>query len=120
MLDDADPMVISGLQITPSVENQLPVNAPVRAIFKIYNLSGSPGERKFVANIRLVGEKGETQVYSAVPLDQTVFQTGKAEVIVGLNLPFEKAPAGKYKLVIETSEVSSKQSVTVETDVQFL
>jgi VWFA-related protein len=120
MLDDADPMVISGLQITPSVENRLPVKAPVRAIFKVYNLSGSPEQRKFVANIHLMGEKGETQAYPSVPLDQTVFQTGKTEAIIGLNLPFEQAPAGKYKLVIETSEVNSKQSVTVETDLQFL
>ena len=56
----------------------------------------------------------------ALPLDNNIFPTGKNEVVVGLNLPFEKLTPGKYKLVIEAAETSSNQSVTVQTDLQFL
>ncbi len=120
LLDESDPLIFNGLQIAPSVENQLPLNTPVRAFFKIYNLSGTPEQRKFVAKVQLLGEKGETQNLPPIPLDRNVFPTGKSEATIGLILPFDKVTPGKYKLVIETSEATSNQSVTVQTDLQFL
>ena len=120
LLDDADPMVFNGVQITPSAGNQLPSNSPLRVFYKVYNLPGAAGQRKFVAKIQLVNDKGEAQNLPPIPLDQNVFATGKSEIVVGLILPLEKTIPGKYKLVIETAETTSNQAVTVQTDVQFL
>jgi len=120
LLDDADPMVFNGVQITPSAGNQLPANSPLRVFYKVYNLPGAAGQRKFVAKVQLVNDKGETQNMPPIPLDQNIFATGKSEIVVGLILPLEKPTPGKYKLVIETAETTSNQTVTVQTDIQFL
>jgi hypothetical protein len=119
LLEENDPLTFNGLQITPSADNQLPINSPLQVFFKLYNLSGNPEQRKFVAKVQLLGEKGETQALPSTPLNQNVFPTGKTEAMVGIPLLFDKATPGKYRLVIVTSETTSNQSVTVQTDLQF-
>jgi hypothetical protein len=119
LLDESDPLIYSGLHIVPSVENQLPINAPVRIFFKVYNLSNDPGQRNLVVQAQLLGEKGERHALPPIPLAGHLFPTGKGEASIALNLPFEKVPPGKYKLMIETSEPTSHQSVTLQTDLQF-
>jgi VWFA-related protein len=119
LLEESDPLIFAGLQVSQSSDNQVPVNSPVQVFFKLYNLSGGPDQWKLVANVRLVNEKGEAQALPPFPLDQNLFSTGKSEIIVGLNLPFDKAAAGRYKLVIDTREAASNRSVTLETDLTF-
>jgi hypothetical protein len=94
-------------------------NVPVLAFYKMYNLSGNPGEWKLVAKVRLVRELGEAQVFPPFPLDQSISLTSKTEVSIGIRLPFDRVAPGKYKLVIETFETTSNQSVTVQIDLRF-
>jgi hypothetical protein len=42
LLDADDPMMFRGVQITPSVEHRLRVNAGIPVLFQIYNLTGNP------------------------------------------------------------------------------
>jgi hypothetical protein len=119
LLNDSDPLVFGGFQVLPSVDNTWPVNVPVLAFYKVYNLSGNPDQRKLVAKVRLLGETGETQEFPPFPLDQSVSVASKTEVSIGVKLPFDRVAPGKYKMVIETLEATSNQSVTVQTDLQF-
>jgi hypothetical protein len=105
--------------VVPSVENQLPVSTPGLVFFRIYNLSADPQQRKIVATVRLLGEKGEQLDFPPIPLDQYIVPAGRTEVIVAMNLPFEKVAPGKYKLVIEATDTASNQSVMVQTDLEL-
>ena len=119
LLEENDPLNFAGLQVSQSSDNQVPANRPVQVFYKLYNLSGAPDQRKLIAHVRLVSENGEALTLPPFPLDQNFFSTGKSEVIVGLNLPFEKVAAGRYKLVINTGEAALDRFVTLETEVVF-
>jgi hypothetical protein len=41
------------------------------------------------------------------------------ECVVGLRLPFQNVPPGKYRLAIETTETGSAQTATIQTDLEF-
>lgn len=119
LLEENDPLTFAGLQVSQSSDNQVPSNTPVQVFFKLYNLGGNPDQTKLVANVRLVDEKGEVRELPQFSLNQSCFPTGRAEVIVGLNLPFDKVVPGKYKLRIDAFESASGRSVALETDLQF-
>jgi hypothetical protein len=53
LLEENDPLIINGVQIAPSVENQFSVNSPWPVFFKLYNLNGIAEKWKFVAKARL-------------------------------------------------------------------
>ncbi len=119
-LEENDPLTFNGLQVSPSAETQFPLAAPLQVFFKLYNLSGTPEQRKLLATVRLLDESGrEIQSLPPTPLDQNVFITGKSEAMVGFPLLLDKARAGKCRLLVETSESTSKQSVTIQSDLQF-
>jgi len=119
LLEENDPLIFNGVQIVSSVENQFPVNVPVPVFFKLYNLTGNPDQRKLVAKVELLGEQGESQALPPMPLDQNLFLTGKTDAIIAINLNFEKVTPGKYRLLVETVDALSSQSVRLETDLRF-
>ena len=120
LLDDSEPLIFSGVQISPSIENRATLNSALPVFFKLYNVrSGNPPN--LVAKAKLLGEKGEEfSVPDAISLDaDTMSRTGD-EAVVGLNLPFKGVTPGKYKLVIETSDTGSSQTVKAQTDIEFV
>jgi len=54
-----------------------------------------------------------------MPLDQNLFLTGKTDAIIAINLTFGKVTPGKYRLLVETADTISSQSVRLETDLRF-
>lgn len=119
LLDERDPLIFGGLRVLPSVDNTSTANAPVLAFYKVYNLDGKPDQWKFVAKVQLVNEQGEAQVFPPIPLDQSVTVTSRTGISVGIKLPFGNVAPGKYRLLIETLETTSNQSVSVQTDLNF-
>ena len=119
LLDDSDPILYRGFQILPSIENEVPVNTPVGTVFKMYNLTADAQQRQLVAQVRLKGENGETREIGSIPIDENLFATGRTEGFIGLRLPFENIPAGKYRLAIAATEGVSKRTVMLETDLVF-
>jgi len=43
----------------------------------------------------------------------------QTEAVIGLRLPLQPVPAGKYRLVIEMTEAGSAQAATLQTDLEF-
>ena len=43
LLDESDPLIYSGMQIEPRVENRLPVSSAIPVLFRVYNLPGCAG-----------------------------------------------------------------------------
>jgi len=119
LLEENDPLIFNGVQIVSSVENQFSVDVPVPIFFKLYNLTGNPDQRKLVARVQLLGERGESQILPPMPLDQNLFLTGKTDAIIAINLTFGKVTPGKYRLLVETADTISSQSVRLETDLRF-
>jgi len=120
LLDGSEPLLFSGLQILPSVENKLLAGAPVPVFFKIYRTAGPAGGGKLIGRAILRSEKGEQKLMDAIPLDQNISRTSSTEYTVGLRLPFEGAKPGKYTLTIETTDGSSPEPLVVTTDLELI
>jgi hypothetical protein len=120
LLDDSDPFVYAGMQVSPSVDNRLPVNSPLSVFFKVYNLAGSPEDWKLVARARLVSEAGEEMMLPPIPLDRSISQTGDSEATVGIDLPFRNMEPGKYRLLVEISGAPFPQSATAQRDLELV
>ena len=119
LLEENDPLIFRGFRVIPSVENVLPANKPVGLIFKAYNLSEDVGQRKLVAQIQLTDQKGESQTFPPLPLDEHLYATGRTEGVIGINLPIGNVIPGKYRLVITTTEGVSNRSFSLQTDLQL-
>ncbi len=119
LLDDSDPFVYSGMQISPSIENKLPVNLPMTVLLKIYNLPTGSGTWKLEARAKLLGANGEELMLAPFPLEGRISQAGNSEATVGVELHFRDVAPGKYKLLIEVSETGTSLSTTAQTDVEF-
>jgi hypothetical protein len=119
LLDEQDPLTYKGLQIVPSVEQQIRVNAPISALYSLYNLTSSNEPRKLVAQARLLDESGTAIPLASVQLDKLAVDSGKTETRIAMNLPLKNVAPGKYKLEIVTSEGVSNRSVTLQADFQI-
>ncbi len=119
MLDENNPLLYAGFQIEPSVENKLPANATLPVVFRLYNLSGAPDQWNLTAKIRIIDEKGKEYSLDPIPLKNKMTTAGNAEAAVALNLSFRDVPPGKYRLIVETNEVASSETVTLETDLEL-
>jgi VWFA-related protein len=119
LLDHSDPLLYRGVQIQPSVENRLPINSAISVLFRAYNLPGRPEEWDLVASPRLLGEKGDPLVLTPIHLKDVMSPSGPAQAVIGLRLPFQNIPPGKYRLMIEVKENVSAQTATLQTDLEF-
>jgi VWFA-related protein len=119
MLDQSDPLIYSGMQIEPGVENRISVNSAVRVLFRLYNLPGRSDAWDLVARARLLDEKGGAAALAPISLKNAVSPAGTGEAVVGLSLLFKGVPAGRYRLVIDLSEGASSQTAGLQTDLEF-
>lgn len=119
LLNESDPLIYSGLQIEPRVENRLPVNSSVPVLFSIYNLPGRSDQWELVAKAKLLDEKGEGLALNPIFLKKLMFPTSNSGVVVGINLEFKGVSPGKYRLFIEITELASSQSAMLQTDLEF-
>jgi VWFA-related protein len=120
MLDDSDPLVHNGMQITPSVRHRLPAGAAIYVLFKIYNINGVSNQWKLQVKAKLVGEKGEEFIQPSIDLSETkLVATGSSEATAGLDLAFPGAKPGKYILFIETSEAGFGEVAASQTDIEL-
>jgi len=119
LLDQSDPLLFSQMQIEPSIANRLPVNNPVAVLFRISNLSGPLDQLNLLAKTKLLDEKGERFALAPIPLKEILSPAGPTEVVVGMRLPFQSVPAGKYRLAMEITEAGTGQSATIQTDLEL-
>jgi hypothetical protein len=119
LLDQSDPLLFSKMQIEPSVANKLPVGSAAAVMFRMYNLADTPDQWEGVAKPRLLDEKGREISLPPIQLKETMEQAGPTDAVVALRLPFQNAPAGKYRLQIEIALAGSAQSATLQTDLEF-
>jgi VWFA-related protein len=119
MLDQSDPLIYSGMQTEPRVENSLPVSSTIPVLFRLYNLPDSPDQWDLAAKAKLLDEKGGELALQPIPLKAVISPAGKGEAVVALNLPFQSAAPGKYRLVIEITQAGSAEAATLQTDLEL-
>jgi hypothetical protein len=119
MLEQTDPLLYSGMQIEPRVENKLPINSAVPVIFRMYNLPGQPEQWDYAATAKLLDEKGKEFTLPPIALKKVMSPAVKAEAVVALRLPFQDVPPGKYQLVIQATDAASANTATLRTDLEF-
>jgi hypothetical protein len=120
LLDDRDPLVYAGLQVSPSIDNKLPVDSPLPVVFKLYSPAGGLDHWKMAAKARLLRDTGEELSIAPVTLEGDQPQSDRTEATVGFNLTFRGMTPGKYKLVIDLTDAASSQTAKVQTDVEFV
>ncbi len=116
LLDETDPLIYKGMQVSVPVENQVNRQYPMAVFYKVYNLKSNEQDRKLSAKVKLMDEKGQSSDFAAASLDELAYPTGPGEVAIGINLPLKDLAAGKYKLAVETADTSTNQSVALETE----
>ncbi|MDM7995863.1 MAG: VWA domain-containing protein [Acidobacteriota bacterium] len=119
LLDQSDPLLLSQMQIEPSIANRLPAKNPVAVLFRIYNLAGPLNQLNLLAKTRLFDATGERFALAPIQLKEIVSPAGPSEVVVGMRLPLQSVPAGKYRLAMEISETGTGQSATIQTDLEL-
>jgi hypothetical protein len=67
-----------------------------------------------------VSEKGEEISQPGIDLGNSIVVVGKSEVVVGLPLSFPSAKAGKYRLLVETTNAGSAEAATAQTDIELV
>jgi VWFA-related protein len=120
LLDESDPLLCPGIQIEPSVENRLKAGSAVPLMFRLYNLYGPSDHWNVTAKAKLVDEKGKEYASGLIPVKQAMVPFGKSEAVVAMSLSFQNVPPGKYRLILETSEMSSAQYASLQTDLEFV
>jgi hypothetical protein len=83
-------------RISPSINNQLPVHAPLMAMFRLYNIATSSRNWGFVAKARLLSEKGEEILCPPLTLDEGSSKTGDSEAAIVVHFSFPNVTPGKY------------------------
>ncbi len=120
LLDQSNPLLFLKTQIEPSVENRLPSNSAILALFRIYSVLRGTDQLELAAAAALLNAKGEKIAILPIPLKETMFSVSPSEAVVGLRLPFRNVPPGKYRLMIEIAEKGSGQSATLQTDIEYV
>jgi hypothetical protein len=120
MLDQDDPLVYSGLQISPRIENKLGVNATAVVFFKLYNLPGNLNSLDLIATPRILDEKGSQLVLDPIPLKKYMVPAGNRITTVAFNLPLVNASAGRHRLVLEIADSSGVKLADAATDLEVV
>ncbi|MBN1568847.1 MAG: VWA domain-containing protein [Acidobacteria bacterium] len=110
LLDQSNPLLYSKMQIEPSVENKFPVGSVVSALFRVYNWPSRPAQWDPVAKVKLFDGTTEKFALTPIHMKELMSPVSQTEAVVGLRLPFQPVPAGKYRLVIETTEAGTLQT----------
>jgi hypothetical protein len=120
LLEDNDPLIYNGMQVSPSINQRFPVSAPIPVLFRICNNNSSSNLWKLEATARLETDEGEEIAQTDIDFNQMKLSVlSESEAAVGLNLSFPDADPGKYKLIIEISEAGSSEPAKAETDIEL-
>jgi len=120
MLDETDPLVYSGVQIEPSVENRLPVTSALPVVFRMYNIPGTPDQWNLVARAKITDEQGKELALDPILMKKAISPLGNGMAAVGLALPFRNAAPGKYRLTVQITETASSASTTLQSDLEYV
>jgi VWFA-related protein len=116
LLDESDPLIYKGIQISAPVENQLSRQHPAVVFYKLYNLKSSEDDTGLTAKVQLIDEKGKANTFPPIALKELAYPSGNGEVAIGFNLPVKDLAPGKYQLTVETVDTAAKQSVSNQTE----
>jgi hypothetical protein len=94
LLDQSDPLLLSQMQIEPSIANRLPSKNPVAVLFRIYNLAGPLNQLNLLAKTRLFDATGERFALAPIQLKEIVSPAGPSEVVVACGFPSKACRPG--------------------------
>jgi hypothetical protein len=67
----------------------------------------------------MIDANGKEYSFGPIPLKNAMSIAGDAEVAVTIGLPFKEVFPGKYRLIVESTEATSAETVTLGTDLEF-
>jgi VWFA-related protein len=120
LLDESDPLVFSGMQISPSIENRSPVGSPLAILLKLYNPAGGLDRWRATVKAKLMDEAGKEWTLPPITLESNPSQSRSTEATIGCTLRFHDVVPGRYKLIIEATELQSSLTATAQTDLELV
>jgi VWFA-related protein len=118
LLDAEDPLVYSGIQMEPGVEN-IVKNDQIPVVFRLYNLPKLAGSWKLSAHARLMDENGTEYGSTPIIFQNSDVSQNESVVVIGIPLSFPEAPPGRYRLVLDVVEEVSGRSTVLQTQIKI-
>jgi VWFA-related protein len=122
LLEDRTPLVVKGLQVTPSGTNRFRRDENVILYSEIYEPSLTSAEPpKIVMGYRIYQRPGDKEVFFTGPIPAEGFiQKGNSIVPVALKVNVKDLPPGPYRLMLQAADGAGNKAPnrTVDFDVQ--
>lgn len=118
LLDEEDPLVYSGIQMEPGVEN-IVKNDRIPVVFRLYNLPKLSGSWKLSAHARLMDQNGTEYGSTPVVFKNSHVSQNESVVVIGIPLAFPEAPPGRYRLVLDVVEEVTGRSTVLQTQIKI-
>jgi len=117
LLEDRTPLVVKGVELTPSADNRFRHDEKVGMYVELYEpLMASPSPPRVGVIFNLIDRKTNQQVYTSNTVLVDEFEErGNALIPVGVMLPVENLKPGDYRLEIRarnSAGMASAQQVT--------
>jgi hypothetical protein len=119
MLDHTDPLIFSGVQVEPSAENRIPFNSAIPVLFRLYGLSGNPGQWNLAARAKLQHDKENPITLDPISLKDSILSLENGTAAVGFTLPFRNISPGTYRLEIEILQDVSTVRAALQSEIEF-
>ena len=118
LMQEVDPLIYKTYRVSISAERYLDRQKPMVIFFKLYNV---PDQSALEAKAQLKDENGK-QVLSlpSIALDSVAVASGGEQLTIAIKMPTSEIPPGKYKLLIETTDRKTNQSVSAETELEII
>ena len=118
LMQEDDPLIYKTYRVSIPAERYLDRQKPMVIFFKLYNV---PDQSALEAKAQLLDEKGK-QVLSipSIALDSVAVASEGQKLTIAIKMPTSEIPPGKYKLLIETRDRKTNQSVSAETELEVI
>ena len=116
LMQEDDPLIYKNYRVSIPAERYLDRQKPMVIFFKLYNVRD---QSALQAKAQLRDENGK-QVLSipSIALDSVAVASGGEQLTIAIRMPTSEIPPGKYKLLIETTDRKTNQSVSGETGLE--
>jgi hypothetical protein len=117
LLEDRTPLMVKGLQITPSGDNRFKKTDAAAAYVEVYDpLLAGPNPPKIGVELRIVDRKtGEQKVAGTMNTESYVLKDNPV-IPVGLKLPLASLEPGSYRAELKASDSAGSNSTIRSAD----
>jgi len=116
LISEDHPLSFKGYRVVPALTNQAARQKPLALFFTLYNVKDTAATQ-LKSEPRLVNDAGEVFLLSPVQHLETAQAIGDHTVLLGFTISLASVKPSHYRLVLDTLDPLSKETVSSETEV---